>query len=293
MVLAAFQSSVYDGASQIATNPFAAAANDPWVQQTQNLFEAQKKADAAQLASLSRQSFIDFGGVPDFGNLGISTQSQPWLAHFDPSTQALAQQNTQAGTSLLAQLQKQLADANRTSKNQLAGRGMLFSGETPYQLSENALANKQATYNASREFLDQLSGAYAALTQRQQERDFGLLQSQQDAAIRQQEIAFRQQENAQQMALAQQQMAMERQFQAQSLAANQAAMAGGGGGDVGSFLDSLFGPGGGGAPMPTSGDISAAHAVSRKAARHRTQAEKDTLSAFNQQFGAIGQYLGG
>lgn len=172
----------------------------------------------------------------------------------------------------------------------MAARGILRSGETGYQLRENALANKQATYDAGRELLDYLSGAQAAVAQREQERQFGLLQAQQDAAIRAQEIQFRQQEMAQQMALAQQQMNMERQFQAQSLAAQQAAMSAPAP-DVGGFLDSLFAGGGGGAPMPTQQEVDAAHAVSRKAARHRSQAEKDRLAAFNASFGAIGQFL--
>lgn len=264
---------------------FTAAGNDPWVQQTKNLFEAQRKAEAAQLQAQAQRAFIDFGGSPDFSSLGLTTQTQPWLAYFNQKTRALADANTQAGTSVMARLQKQLADANRTTVNQMAARGILRSGETGYQLGENALQNKQATYDAGRQLLDFLSGAQAAVAQHEQERQFQLLQAQQDAAVRQQELQFRQQEMAQQMALAQQQMAMS---QAAAAAPADAGF------DVGAYLDSMFaGMDGGGAPaaMPSAAEIAAAHSVSRKAARHRTQAEKDTLAAFNAAYGPIGQYL--
>jgi len=259
-------------------------AVDPFVAQTQNLFDAQRKADAAQLQAQVQRALIDFGGSPNRSNLGLNTQTQPWLSTFDPTTQALAQQNTQAGTSILARLQKQLADANRTSKNQLAARGILFSGETPYQLAENALANKQATYDASRGLLDYLTGAYAAVAQREQERQFGLLQAQQDAAIRQQELQFRQQQMQQEMALAQQQMA------AANAAAMQASSAPAF--DMGAYLDSMYG-GGGGAPaaaVPTQAEINAAKAVARKAARYRSPEEKALIQAFNQNFGPVLSY---
>jgi hypothetical protein len=155
---------------------------------------------------------------------------------------------------------------------------MLFSGETGYQLSEEALRNKQATYDANRELLDFLSGAYQAIADREAERQFGLLQAQQEAALRQQEIMFRQQQMAQEMALAQQQMA--------------AAAAGGGGAfDLEAFLNEILGGGmGGAAPMPSPQEVAAAKAVAKKAARHRTDDEKDLLRQFNALYGPVGQY---
>lgn len=259
------------------------AANDPWVQQTKNLFEAQRKAEAAQLQAQAQRAFIDFGGSPDFTSLGLTTQTQPWLAYLDPKTQGLAAANTQAGTSVMARLQKQLADANRTTVNQMAARGILRSGETGYQLGENALQNKQATYDAGRQLLDFLSGAQAAVAQHEQERQFQLLQAQQDAAVRQQELQFRQQEMAQQMALAQQQMAMS---QAAAAAPADAGF------DVGAYLDSMFAgmDGGGGAPMPSAAEIAAAKAVAHKAARHRTPEEKALIQNFNAQYGPVLSY---
>lgn len=231
-----------------------------------------------------QRAFIDFGGTPDLGNLGIPTQTQPWLAQIDPSTQALSQQNTQSGTSLLARLQKQLADANRSTKNQLAARGILFSGETGYQLSENALQNKQATYDAGKQLLDYLSGAYSAVAQREQDRQFQLMQAQQDAAVRQQELQFRQQQMAQEAALAAQANA----------AAMAAANAGGGGGgmDVGAYIDSMMGGGGAPAqaPMPSAQELAAARAVARKAARFRSPEEKALIQAFNQNYGPVLSY---
>jgi len=154
---------------------------------------------------------------------------------------------------------------------------MLSSGETGYQLSEEALRNKQATYDANRELLDFLSGAYQAIADREAERQFGLLQAQQEAALRQQEIMFRQQQMAQEMALAQQQMA---------------AASAGGGFDLEAFLNDILGGGdmGGAAPMPSPQEVAAAKAVAKKAARHRTQAEKDLLRQFNVLYGPVGQY---
>jgi len=236
------------------------------------------------LQAQAQRAFIDFGGVPNLGSLGISTQTQPWLAQFTPATQKLAAANTQAGTSILARLQKQLADANRTTKNQMAARGILFSGETPYQLSENALQGKQATYDAGRQLLDYLSGAYSAVAQREQDRQFQLLQSKQDAAIRQQDLQFRQQQMAQEAALAAQANA----------AAMAAANAGGGGGgmDVGAYIDSMFSGGGepAPAPMPSPQELAAARAVARKAARFRSPEDKALIQAFNANYGPVLSY---
>ena len=229
----------------------------------------------------AQRAFIDFGGNPNFGSLGIPTQTQPWLAQFTRSTQKLANANTRAGTSILSRLQKQLADANRVTKDQLAARRILSSGETGYQLSENALQNKQAMYDAGRQLLDYLSGAYSAVAQREQDRQFQLLQARQDAAIRQQELQFRQQQMAQEAALAAQANA----------AAMASANAGGGGMDVGAYIDSMFGGGEtAAAPMPSAQELAAARAVARKAARFRSPEEKALIQAFNANYGPVLSY---
>jgi hypothetical protein len=75
----------------------------------------------------------------------------------DATVPGLAQQNTQAGTSLLARLMKAAQDARLQTVNQLAARGILSSGETGYQLGELALAQKQAEYDARTGVLSQLN----------------------------------------------------------------------------------------------------------------------------------------
>jgi hypothetical protein len=121
--------------------------NDPWYMQQQALLQAQSAADAALLKQRLSQLLVQFGQVPE-------GYSSPYM---DATVPGLAQQNTQAGTSLLARLMKAAKDARMQTVNQLAARGILSSGETGYQLGELALAQKQAEYDARTQMLSQLN----------------------------------------------------------------------------------------------------------------------------------------
>jgi hypothetical protein len=121
--------------------------NDPWYMQQQALLQAQSAADAALLKQRLSQLLVQFGQVPE-------GYSSPYM---DATVPGLAQQNTQAGTSLLARLMKAAKDARMQTVNQLAARGILSSGETGYQLGELALAQKQAEYDARTGVLSQLN----------------------------------------------------------------------------------------------------------------------------------------
>jgi hypothetical protein len=121
--------------------------NDPWFMQQQALLQAQSAADAALLRQRLSQMLVQFGQVPE-------GYSSPYM---DATVPGLAQQNTQAGTSLLARLMKAAQDARLQTVNQLAARGILSSGETGYQLGELALAQKQAEYDARTGVLSQLN----------------------------------------------------------------------------------------------------------------------------------------
>lgn len=130
-------------------------ANDPFYMQLKALIDAQSQTDATKLGSNLSQLLVDFGEVP----AGFTSSYLP------DTTAALASQNTAAGLSLLARLNRQAEDARRGSINDLAARGILSSGETGWQLGRLAQARKETEYDARRQLLDtfnQMNDAFAA-----------------------------------------------------------------------------------------------------------------------------------
>lgn len=248
--------------------------SDPWLAQAQAIARGQTEADAAQLAAGVRRSLIDFGAVPDLGGA-------PWAAYADDLTRKLAEESTKSGISVMARLQEENQRRNRRIRDVLAARGLLSSGETGYQLGEEAMRFKRSAYDASRQLLDYLSGAYAAFAQRESERQFGLLQAQQEAAQRAQELAFQQQQMQQEMMLAQQQMMM--------ASADTGGFDQSGGFDVGGFLNSLggaqFDPSSGmmaATPAPSPQELQIMVGAVKKPARKRTPQEQQLFATYSQ-----------
>jgi hypothetical protein len=176
-------------------------ATDPFLAQIQAQMKAMSEQDTAFTRSQLNSMLVQYGAVPN-----IPKNARGLL---DPTTARLAQQNTAAGTSILARLGKEHTDTTRRIPDNMAARGILFSGETGYQLGEEANRFKLAQYDATQGLLQQVSGAYQAMVDRENDRRMQLIGAQQDAAQRQQEIQFRQQEMAQQMQMAQMQAAQE------------------------------------------------------------------------------------
>ena len=151
-------------------------ANDPFYLQTQALYNSQSAADAARLQEQLQNLIIDFGEVP-------SGYTSPYLT---PTAAALAAQNTQAGLSLLARLNRQTEDARRTQINDLAARGILSSGETGFQLGRVQQGSLESQYDARRALLDLLRQGSDTFAQAELQRKLGLLDAAQNAYARQQ-----------------------------------------------------------------------------------------------------------
>ncbi len=131
-------------------------ANDPFWKQFNADLSAQGIADEGAAKAATQRAIIQFGEVPD----NLTGQAANWI---DPTTRTLAQQNTAAGTSQLARINKFNQDSLRAIKNALAARGALRSGELGYQLKENQQQYTNAQYDQRTALTDTLSGIQAGL----------------------------------------------------------------------------------------------------------------------------------
>lgn len=151
---------------------------------------AESAADAANRAAAIQRALIQWGVVPDFqaeaGKLGLSPQSLSFLqSDINPGTKELADKNTAEGLSIFARLQKQHKDQIRAIKNALAARGMAKSGEAGYQTGEEEQQYKQQLTDSEQQLLQYITGAIAAFTGAERERNRTLSQYMMDAAGRQ------------------------------------------------------------------------------------------------------------
>lgn len=142
----------------------------------QQYLAAQQAAEQAQLQQAIQNAIIRFGEAPE----GYTHET------LTPEILALAQQNTDAGLSLVARLNQQRDLGQRGILNDLAARGALQSGETGYQLGQLGLGYKQQQYDARQQLLDYLAGVQAAFAQNQTGREYqlgqGIRESQQTQA---------------------------------------------------------------------------------------------------------------
>jgi hypothetical protein len=131
--------------------------NDPAYKQLRDSLSAAGIADASHLRGAIQQALIGFGAVPNLPaevlqNTGLDTAG----------TQALADNNP---FSTLKRLQQTYQDSQDATKNQLAARGILNSGETGFQLGRLGQTNAQNTYDATSGLLGSigsLNDQYAA-----------------------------------------------------------------------------------------------------------------------------------
>lgn len=150
-------------------------ASDPFYLQTQALYNSQSAADAARLQEQLSNLIIDFGEVP-------TGYTSPYLS---PTAAALAAQNTTAGLSLLARLNRQTEDSRRQQINDLAARGILSSGETGFQLGRVQQSSLESQYDARRSLLDLLRQGSDTFAQAELQRKLGLIDAAQNAYGRQ------------------------------------------------------------------------------------------------------------
>lgn len=100
------------------------------------------------LRAAQEQAIVQFGdpGLAEKGGFGLN-----------PLTAAMAQQNTQAGNSTVAQLQKQRDLNQQGIVNSLAAHGIIFSGDLGYKTGQNQQQYGTELYNAGQGVLGQLA----------------------------------------------------------------------------------------------------------------------------------------
>jgi len=131
--------------------------NDPAYKQLRDSLSSAGISDAAHLRGAIQQALIGFGAVPNLPtdvlqNSGLDTAG----------TQALADNNP---FSTLKRLQQSYQDQQDATKNQLAARGALSSGETGYQLGRLGQNQAGQQYDATSGLLGNigtLNDQYAA-----------------------------------------------------------------------------------------------------------------------------------
>lgn len=101
-----------------------------------------------------------------------------------PNAQKLAQENTSAGLSTTARLDEANQHAIRQIRANLNQRGILNSGETPYQLDQENLSYRQAQQDAYQKFLGYLQQYQQGYLTAQNQRAQALAAAYNDAANR-------------------------------------------------------------------------------------------------------------
>jgi len=155
--------------------------SDPYYQNLSGYLSAQSASDAAERSRGVQQALIQFGYIPD---LPAGVDSTLWGADVNDLTRQLAQQNTAAGLSGYARLDKRHGMNVKTIQDMLAARGLMQSGELGYQLGEEGLAYRQAINDATTQLLDFLYGTYDSWADAEAERRFQLANEAMDAAGR-------------------------------------------------------------------------------------------------------------
>ena len=144
---------------------------------------AQSAADAASRDAALRRFIVSYGSLPDFSQLGISGDALGYLkGAMDPKTQELAANAEKEGLSIHARQAKDDADQRRRIPALLAGRGLLRSGQTGYDLGEQAQAYKTTQYDTLNELLGNIEGTVGSFQQAERDRQMNLAMARMQAA---------------------------------------------------------------------------------------------------------------
>ncbi len=150
--------------------------NDPILGQALAGFNASGVTNQAQLQAGQARALIQRGLVPQ-GTL-------PGVSQIDPTTAALAAQNTKAGTSVEAGLQRGYTQTRQSNDASLAARGILRSGAYGQHAAEDLQGLNTGEYQADQATMDYLNGLYAGYQQQQQALQQSAVSASQDALNR-------------------------------------------------------------------------------------------------------------
>lgn len=147
-------------------------------------FGAQSAADAASRDAAIQRAIISYGQVPDFEKLGIGEQTLGYLkGAMSDKVKQLAEQNTKEGTSVYARQAHANDVANRKIPATLAARGLLRSGQTGYDLGEQAQNYKIQGFDTLNELLGGIEGTVSNFLNAERARQEALAQAELQAQM--------------------------------------------------------------------------------------------------------------
>lgn len=169
-------------APQYNQNPYAGLLN-AYANQQRADAQGQSVADQASRDAAIKRFLVSYGEVPDFNSLGVSDAAKGVLGGLGGDVRDLAAKNTAEGTSVKARLDQANLQAQRKIPATLAGRGLLHSGQTGYDLGQQGMQNKQAQFDVLNEMLGNIEGAVSQYSQAEAARQRQLADAEQQAAM--------------------------------------------------------------------------------------------------------------
>lgn len=162
---------------------------DPAFGQAEANAAAGSSADKSALDANIASALENYGQVPDLAGLAKQLgMTSADLQGLGPEVSQLANENTQAGNSTVARLSQANDDAIRQIRASLNARGILNSGETPFELDRQNTAYGQSMYDANAKLLGTLQQYYQGYLTAQQQRDASMASAASDAANRQMQL---------------------------------------------------------------------------------------------------------
>lgn len=164
-------------------NPYAGILNE-FLAASKARFGAESAADAASRDAALRRYIISYGQAPDFSKMGLSGSAKAFLDKaLDAKTRGLAELNTKEGTSVFARTKHANDLANRRIASSLAGRGILRSGQTGADLSEQAQEYKNTSFDQLNELLSGVEGTIGNFLAAERARQEALAQAELQAQL--------------------------------------------------------------------------------------------------------------
>lgn len=136
---------------------------------------AQQQQGSTQLDAWLKQARTS--QLVDFGDPNLTIEG----FNLDPQTKAMIQQNYASGNAQLARLDQNHKLGLKSVIDQLAGRGMLNSGETGYQQGQQDQLYGHNVYDARNALLSHLSDQYQQYLQQRQQLQQSVVQAAQSA----------------------------------------------------------------------------------------------------------------
>ncbi len=141
-----------------------------------------RDSEASTIAALRRLA-VSYGAPDQFSNMAMSDQAKGFMKRaLDAQTLELARKAAEEGVAVHARQSKDDAVMRRRIPATLAGRGLLRSGQTVSDLSDQAQNYKNLQYDTLNELLGNVEGSVGSYIQGKRERELALAQARIQAA---------------------------------------------------------------------------------------------------------------